>query len=411
MSGRYDQDVDSEAPNNAHSLALQLVGRNQRVLELGAAGGHVTRALKSRGCEVTAVEIDKSREEELQCVADQTIITDLDVLDLRQRLTGDPEFDVILAGDVLEHCRRPDLVVHQFHSLLKTDGRLVLSIPNVAHGDVRLSLIAGKFEYQRTGLLDASHLRFFTRDTLDKFLNSTGFVITRILTTNCPIGSTEIGVPDAGIPRDAIEYVRNAPNATVYQFVVEARAIKGWVAKTSEVSSAMAEVPSSTREFELEELLSSTREFFRTQMDQLTEEIDSAKHDLAKEVELRVALESRVLEMQQAHGALQQEHQECGRELSTRMQEISQLQSCLADENARSTSLYLEALQRRDAVIGTMSQLGELKFRLEMSSRRITQLESELGTVYRSRTWRIGRLVLFPKRLVALGIRKLRRQR
>ena len=130
MESIYEAHVDPESPNHAHGIALQLVGTGQRVLELGAAGGHVTRALKARGNTVTAVELDAQFEDTLSAAADEVIMTNLDWLDLSQKLRGQ-KFDVILAGDVLEHCVHPELVVFQFHELLADNGKLIVSLPNV----------------------------------------------------------------------------------------------------------------------------------------------------------------------------------------------------------------------------------------------------------------------------------------
>ena len=100
MESIYEAHVDPESPNHAHGIALQLVGTGQRVLELGAAGGHVTRALKARGNAVTAVELDAQFEDTLSAAADEVLMTNLDWLDLSQKLIGQ-KFDVILAGVTL----------------------------------------------------------------------------------------------------------------------------------------------------------------------------------------------------------------------------------------------------------------------------------------------------------------------
>ena len=133
MESIYESKVDPLRPNDAHGISLQLVGQGKTVLELGAASGHVTKALKSLNNVVTAVERDARFSENLSEIADEVIITDLDWLDLRERLSG-KKFEVVLAGDVLEHCSKPELVLLQIHDLLTPDGYVVISLPNVAHG-------------------------------------------------------------------------------------------------------------------------------------------------------------------------------------------------------------------------------------------------------------------------------------
>ena len=208
-------------PNNAHSFVLQLTGRDKNVLELGAASGHVTAELTKRGNRVTAVEIDISNRDLLSQAAEKVIITDLDRLDLVKKLQGE-KFDVIIAADVLEHLTRSSLVLFQLHELLKEDGYIVASIPNIAHGDVRLTMLQGNFPYAESGLLDKTHLQFFTRSSVKEFFNDNGFDITEIYCTVVPLGQTEIQLDLSTIDQAAVNYVRGSKDSDVYQFIIKA---------------------------------------------------------------------------------------------------------------------------------------------------------------------------------------------
>lgn len=223
MESRYDTHIDPLTPNLASAIAIQLIGSGQRVLELGAASGFVTRALRERGNHVTAVESDARLAEDLAQVADAVVITDLNWLDLADQLTGQT-FDVVLAGDVLEHCHDPDLVLHQAIGLLREGGSVIISVPNVAHGDVRLALLQGHFQYRETGLLDRTHLRFFTRASVEALLGRNGLVASEWLSTYQALGMTEVGDTSdfSDIPVEAMNYVRADRDSTVYQFVVRA---------------------------------------------------------------------------------------------------------------------------------------------------------------------------------------------
>jgi 2-polyprenyl-3-methyl-5-hydroxy-6-metoxy-1,4-benzoquinol methylase len=88
---------------------------------------------------------------------------------------GFHNFDVILFGDVLEHTRYPERILLQAKNLLKTGGRIVVSVPNVAHWRVRLGLLFGRFEYGDSGILDRTHLRFFTRQSAQALLENSGY--------------------------------------------------------------------------------------------------------------------------------------------------------------------------------------------------------------------------------------------
>src|SRR5262249_4394854 len=130
MASRYWIDV-STSPT--HLAQLERIPPASKVLEIGAAGGHMTRALVERGCRVWAIEAEPSLASGVQDVASRLIVGDIEGMDLEQAVGGE-RFDVILLGDVLEHLRHPDRVLHRLQPLLVSSGHLVVSLPNVAHG-------------------------------------------------------------------------------------------------------------------------------------------------------------------------------------------------------------------------------------------------------------------------------------
>ena len=200
---------------------MQLTGQGKNVLELGAASGHVTAELTKRGNRVTAVEIDISNRDLLSKVAEKVIITDLDRLDLVKKLQGE-KFDVIIAGDVLEHTTKSELILLQLQELLEEDGYVVASIPNIAHGDVRLTMLEGNFPYAESGLLDKTHLQFFTRSSVKELFNDNGFHIAEIYHTIVALGQTELQVNLSSFDAGIVDYVRNAKDSNVYQFIIKA---------------------------------------------------------------------------------------------------------------------------------------------------------------------------------------------
>jgi 2-polyprenyl-3-methyl-5-hydroxy-6-metoxy-1,4-benzoquinol methylase len=220
MVNRYDVAVDRNAPNNAHAFMLELVGWNRRVLELGAAAGHVTRVLVEQSCRVTAVERDSEASLQLKEIADDVIVGDLNdpmiFVDLQ------PEFDVLLAGDVLEHLLAPQEVLNRAVQLVKPGGLIVMSIPNVAHADVRLALLLGKWEYRRWGLLNDAHVRFFTLDSIQEMIRRAGLVITEMHRVRIPAFESELAVDRTTIPTQVLDLILTDPEAETYQFVLSA---------------------------------------------------------------------------------------------------------------------------------------------------------------------------------------------
>ena len=220
MPSRYEAPVDPNAANNAHAYMLDMIGWNRTVLELGAAAGHITRALNEQDCRVTAVEYDPAAAVDLKQFAAEVIVGDLNDPNI---FAGIPShFDVILAGDVLEHLISPQQVLSRAARLLLPGGRVVVSLPHVGHVDVRLSLLQGRFAYRELGLLDATHLRFFTLDTVKELVKQSGLVITDLRRVRVAPFGTEQAVDPSSVSPAVLEAALQAPEAETYQFVFTA---------------------------------------------------------------------------------------------------------------------------------------------------------------------------------------------
>lgn len=176
MPKDYSAEIDLSEPNDARTKLVMMCGSGRRVLDVGCARGDVARALKQRGYRVTGIEIDPEAAREAEKVCERVIVGDLDRMELRDELP-DTEFDVILFGDVIEHLRSPSRVLIQARQLLAPGGFIGVSVPNVAHASIRLNLLKGEFNYTDFGILDDSHLRFFTRESLCELLNSSGYAV------------------------------------------------------------------------------------------------------------------------------------------------------------------------------------------------------------------------------------------
>ena len=236
----YDHDVDPSQPNNAHSFAVEMVGSNKRVLEVGCAAGHVTRILASRGCEVTGIEVDPSAARSAEEHAHEVLVADLDVDDYMAKLE-DQVFDVVLLGDVLEHLRDPLSAMRSFTKLVEPHGYIVASLPNVAHVDVRLALFQGRFQYGDWGLLDRTHLRFFTRASGEQLLRDAGLLPVEVRRVFVPAFASEIPVDREAIETHVLDEVLRDPEAETYQFVWRAVPDNG-VAVTRELSARCQEL-------------------------------------------------------------------------------------------------------------------------------------------------------------------------
>lgn len=221
MASKYETEPELQNENNSHTLIVELVGQHKRVLDVGAATGYVAEILTERGCSVTGIEVDPEAARKAEEHCERVITGDIEGLDLQAEL-GEGSFDVIVFGDVLEHLREPLQTLKRFKSFLRPDGYVVTSIPNVAHGSVRLALLQGKFQYQSLGLMDDTHLRFFTRDTIEEMVSEAGLVITELKRTRLGMFNTEVEVEREILPRGVTKAIMNAPEAQTYQFVLKA---------------------------------------------------------------------------------------------------------------------------------------------------------------------------------------------
>jgi glycosyltransferase involved in cell wall biosynthesis len=210
---------------SSHDYARRLVGHNRDVLDIGCGEGFFAVELKKAGNRVVGVDA-------LPAASESHALEDYFSADLNdargvfRQLSG-RRFDRVLLLDVLEHLVRPDRLLSEAKAALGADGCLVVSLPNVAHFAVRLALLFGRFNYVERGILDRTHLRFFTRQTAQRLLEDAGY---EILETRITITPAELVL---GLPQDhplirAINamqrvLIRLLPGLFGYQFVFLAR--------------------------------------------------------------------------------------------------------------------------------------------------------------------------------------------
>jgi SAM-dependent methyltransferase len=147
-----------------------------KILEVGCGAGMTGKALRERGFEkIVGIEINEEMAQEGRAFYDQIVIGDVEKI----RLPFEKEyFDCILYGDVLEHLVNPWQVLKDHQAVLKRGGTIICSIPNVRNYRILKNLIfRGRWEYTDDGILDRSHLRFFTLDSIQGMLKEAGYEI------------------------------------------------------------------------------------------------------------------------------------------------------------------------------------------------------------------------------------------
>ncbi len=157
-----------------------LFGRPRTVLDVGCGIGLNGAAAKRTGARVTGIEIVPASIERAKKVLDEVVVADIERDASVSAALGARRFDLLLLADVLEHTTDPRAVLERLVPHLEEDGHVLISLPNVAAWPVRLGLLAGNFEYTSSGILDDTHLRFFTRESAIAMIESAGLEVLRV---------------------------------------------------------------------------------------------------------------------------------------------------------------------------------------------------------------------------------------
>ena len=173
-------------PYSSHRVALDWITAlppETRILDIGCAQGLLGARLERNPQRLVGVEPNPLWAAQAAQYYGRVINQPFEAL-ADETLAG---YDLVVMLDVLEHMAEPETALRRVRRVLPPDGRLILSVPNVAHLYVRLNLLAGRFEYQERGILDRTHLKFFTRASITRLAQRCGFRIVRESATPVPL--------------------------------------------------------------------------------------------------------------------------------------------------------------------------------------------------------------------------------
>lgn len=154
-----------------------------KILDVGCSEGLVGRGLAGSDYELYGIDKDAAALENARPFYSEVFRLDI----AGGELPPGSEFDAIVFADVLEHVADPNGVLRRFRPLLKDSGLLLISLPNVANWYVRLNLLLGRFDYSDRGIMDRTHLRFFTLRTAKRLLEDSGFSVVKLTATPPPL--------------------------------------------------------------------------------------------------------------------------------------------------------------------------------------------------------------------------------
>lgn len=210
-------------PNNSWTLALNLVKKNSKVLDVGCSNGNFGEALAHfKGCRVDGIEPDdgdsKLAQSKLRKVYNTTVEQAID--DIK---TDGKKYDHIVFLDVIEHLFDPVSVLESLSSILGKNGSVIFSIPNMGHQSVRIMLLRGDFEYGETGILDNTHMHFYTEREINNVFNNAGYEVTSLKGTSILYGDDmlkaqlkKVGIHSAS---DDLLATLSSNNAHIYQYI------------------------------------------------------------------------------------------------------------------------------------------------------------------------------------------------
>jgi SAM-dependent methyltransferase len=166
-----------------------------RALDCGCGAGDNARALSSSGWDVVGVTISSREQAEASRFCSHVYLYDLES-GLPPDVSG--EFNLVVFSHCLEHVRNPDRILQDVRKALAKDGRLAVALPNVLYWKNRLQFLMGRFEYEESGLMDNTHVHFYTFQSGKRLLETNGFrVIESTAEGSFPLRPLRRLMPDA----------------------------------------------------------------------------------------------------------------------------------------------------------------------------------------------------------------------
>lgn len=217
---KYDCELNLE-DRNSLSILLTRIKPNSTVLEFGPANGRMTKYMKEQlNCKVYAVEIDSKAAKDAEKYVEKMIVDSIENYNWQKEFKN-IKFDYIIFADVLEHLYYPEKVLKSVKEFLSNNGSVLLSIPNISHNAIVLGLLKNEFNYSSTGLLDDTHIRFFTKKTFDKIIENCQYFKSFETAVYLHPLNTEFRYSYEGLPKEFSDYISKLDWGEIYQLIYE----------------------------------------------------------------------------------------------------------------------------------------------------------------------------------------------
>lgn len=218
---KYQFTIDMPDPSTSHGKILSHIIPNSTILECGCASGYMTRYLHhALNCTVSIVEKDAEGFETARQYSKDGICADLMENRWYEYFQGQ-QFDYIIFSDVLEHLTEPETVIKKAVTLLREDGKMLISLPNICHNDIIIKMLNNHWDYTSLGLLDDTHVHFWGMENLEALLHNSGLSMVVKDGTLCPTGQTEqAGSHGDFVDEPILNCLKIRYIGEIYQFVL-----------------------------------------------------------------------------------------------------------------------------------------------------------------------------------------------
>ncbi|MFZ4480753.1 MAG: methyltransferase domain-containing protein [Rhodoferax sp.] len=214
----YRRAVDVDGDDSL-SVIAQLIGPAQTLLDLGMGTGALGQYLRQwHSIVADGVTLNQEEADIAQAWYRHAVVADLDHASLGS-IFGTQRYDCIVCADVLEHLKAPQNLLTQCKTMLNPGGRLITSVPNAGYCGLVAELMQGDFRYRAEGLLDNSHLRFFTRKSLQRFFGEHGWAVQSARTIQRNLLVSEFRVAFDELPPAVARHLLAVPDALTYQYI------------------------------------------------------------------------------------------------------------------------------------------------------------------------------------------------
>ncbi|MGE3279216.1 MAG: glycoside hydrolase family 99-like domain-containing protein, partial [Candidatus Altimarinota bacterium] len=370
------QSLDLSNHNVALSKIFHLVKEGSRVIDFGCSSGYLAKELlEKKKCRVTGVDIHAEDLEVAQQFCEQTFVADLDGDDWLGKIQG--TYDYVVFADVLEHLKYPLKVLERVKTFLAPGGRILISIPNIAHASIRLELLQGSFEYEQFGILDDTHLKYWTKDSFLRMANKLGLF------------AEHVDMVQKDIPRNVLEKYTNEesliqklrePDALAYQYIFAL--VLGKENVISQAPKPLWETEEAIKQF-YEEISERDRvvQARERAIAELTGEINQREESIGTLTQIVRQKEAAILELSQLIQQKERDVAELDRNLQQKELEVGRIRRFLQEKDQMVLDLDAQLKSQKAEVIEFEVSLEEKERMLGDMKAMVVRQEAELEEV------------------------------